>query len=159
MCAENVKMLTENGSKVFPRRNNVLFKRILASAFRERLIRLRKEFANHRKITIQCREINSWIFKFVFMIVCLNLSFKQSERIVFTIFSISGLNINRICVIGKDPLAENHFTDSKNIYIKLVGNLCVSSVTHISIIMTTDELWYIKTKECPCDKKKMQSFL
>lgn len=37
----------------FPDVTHVLFKRISASAFRKRLIRLRKELANHREITIQ----------------------------------------------------------------------------------------------------------
>lgn len=58
------------------------------------------------------------------------------------------------CVIGKDLLVENYFINFKNIYIKLVGNLCVFFVIYIFIIMIIDELWYIKIKECFCDKKK-----
>lgn len=57
------------------------------------------------------------------------------------------------CVIGKDLLVENYFINFKNIYIKLVGNLCVFFVIYIFIIMIIDELWYIKIKECFCEKK------
>lgn len=62
------------------------------------------------------------------------------------------------CVIGKDLLVENYFINFKNIYIKLVGNLCVFFVIYIFIIMIIDELWYIKIKECFCDKKKNVKF-
>lgn len=63
------------------------------------------------------------------------------------------------CVIGKDLLVENYFINFKNIYIKLVGNLCVFFVIYIFIIMIIDELWYIKIKECFCDKKNVKFLL
>lgn len=72
--------------------------------------------------------------------------FEQFEQMAFTKFTTES------CVTGKDPLAKNHFTNSESIWIKLVEMLCVFSVTGITIIMT-NELSYIKSKECPCDMK------
>lgn len=82
------------------------------------------------------------------VLICLYDSvFEQSDRMAFTKFTTESF------VIGKDPLADNHFTYSENIWIKLVGILCVFSMTSISIIMTNDELSFIKSKEWPRDIK------
>lgn len=80
------------------------------------------------------------------VLICFHDSvFEQSEWMAFAKFTTESF------VIGKDLLADNHFTNSENIWIKLVGNLCVFSMTSISIIMTNDELSFIKSKKWPRD--------
>lgn len=82
------------------------------------------------------------------VLICFHDSvFEQSERMAFAKFTTESF------VIGKDLLADNNFTNSENIWIKLVEILCVFSMTSISIIMTNDELSFIKSKKWPRDMK------
>lgn len=62
-------------------------------------------------------------------------------------------------VIGKDLLVDNYFIYFKNIWIKLVGILCVFFMISIFIIMINDELWFIKLKEWFCDMKNVLLYL